>query len=80
MQLQAKPETNRLETGTGLLTRREAAEYLNVSLRWLEECAAIPRVNLARPDAKRATIRYRKSDLDAFIESRLVASATQGVG
>ena len=55
----------------GLLTRKQAAEYLNVSIRWLEETALVPRVDLSRPGARRATIRYRRSDLDAFVESRV---------
>lgn len=53
--------------GDRLFTRKEAADYLRVSVRWLEGCAEIPRVNLGRPGAKRATIRYRRTDLDTHI-------------
>ena len=66
--------------GDALITRKEAADYLRVSVRWLEGCPDIPRVDLARPSAKRATIRYRKSDLDAYIASRMVAPLRMRTG
>jgi excisionase family DNA binding protein len=56
-----------------LLTLREAAAYLGVSTRWLQSATAaglIKRVSLALPGRTRGPVRYRKSDLDAFIESR----------
>jgi hypothetical protein len=55
-----------------LWTTREAASYLGVSPRWLEQ-APIPKVNLARPGAKRAMPRYRKRDLDAYAAERVVS-------
>ncbi len=50
-----------------LLRRREAAAFLGVSLRWLENRKDIPVVNLARAASRRAMLRYRRSDLQKFV-------------
>lgn len=55
-----------------LVTRREAARILAVSLRWLEATHDVPKVNIARPGAKRPTYRYRLADLSAFGAARVV--------
>lgn len=60
-------------TDDALLNTQEAARYLRVSVRWLQGNAHIPRVNLALPDAKRATVRYRKRDLDEHVAARVVS-------
>ena len=55
----------------GLLTLHEAAKYLRGSPRWLQGATAtgrVKKVSLAFPGAKRGPVRYRKSDLDAFVE------------
>ena len=54
----------------GYMSRVEAAGYLDVSVRFLEGNASIPKVNLAGPGSKRATWRYRKSDLDDWMAAR----------
>lgn len=54
-----------------MMTRKEAAEYLGVEPRTLANWASAGTYHL--PYVKYGNIvRYRKSDLDAFIESRLV--------
>lgn len=59
------------------LTTDEAAEYLGVSVRWLQGRPDIPRVNLGRPGAKRAMVRYRRTDLDSYMASRLKGLARE---
>jgi len=58
------------DNGDRLLRRREAAAFLGVSLRWLENRHEIPVVNLAKAPSRRAMPRYRESDLRAFIAAR----------
>jgi hypothetical protein len=69
-----KPKRQRrkqpLRPADGYLSRADAAQYLGVSLRWLEASATIPKHNLGRPGGKKAMWRYRKSDLDRWIASR----------
>lgn len=73
----ATPTTPALaKADDALLNKQEAAEYLKVSIRWLETNPDIPKVNLARPGSRRAIIRYRKSDLDSYIASRVVECPT----
>lgn len=64
--------------GDRLLTRKEAAAYLRTSVRWLEGQRAIPALNIAAPNSRRAMIRYRQSDLDRHFESRSNPSADVG--
>lgn len=52
------------------VSRKEAARLVGVSVRWLESQATIPKINLASPGARRATWRYSRHDLIAFMESR----------
>lgn len=55
----------------GALSRKDAASYLSVSTRQLDNYAAaglIPRIKLG------AKTVYRVADLDAFLESRLESS------
>lgn len=56
------------------LTKREAALYLGLTAgsRWLDRGAAIARVDLRRPGAKRPVWRWLRADLDAFLEARRV--------
>lgn len=61
-----------------LLSRQEAAEYLRTSVRWLESQRTIPTVNIAAPNSRRAMVRYRRADLDRYIESRSVDVAKLG--
>jgi excisionase family DNA binding protein len=58
------------ERGETLLTKREAADYLGVRLRFMTSEAAreIPRVMVGR------YVRYRKADLDAYIEAQRVSA------
>lgn len=60
----------------GLFTLREAAAYLHVSRRWLESQPSIPRVDLAPHHSQRRMWRYRQSDLDALVASRVVGGDT----
>lgn len=56
----------------GLLTLKQAAEYLALSPRALQSRADIPRVDIRDPDSDRAAWRYRREDLDAFAARRVV--------
>lgn len=56
--------------GDGLLTAPEAARYLSVSPRWLQNATAaghISCVRLRQPGARRGPVRYRRQDLDAYV-------------
>ena len=55
-----------------LLTRKEAAEYLRLSLRKLDALAAadqIRRVKLG--EGKRGRVLFRRTDLDAYVQDNL---------
>jgi excisionase family DNA binding protein len=58
------------------LTRKEAADYLNIKKGTLEVWAVTGKgpqfMKLGR------AVRYRKIDLDAYMESRLQANTSQG--
>jgi hypothetical protein len=56
------------------MSRRDAAEFLGVSLRFLEGNTSIPKHNLAGPGAKRPTWRYKQSELEAWLADRKRAS------
>jgi len=58
---------------SNLLTRPEAAEYLGVTPQTLAVWASTRRYDLAFTKIGRL-VKYRLSDLDAFIESRLITS------
>jgi hypothetical protein len=55
-----------------VFTLDEAATYLRMSPRALQDRADIPRCNIAAPGADRPMWRYRKIDLDAFLATRVV--------
>jgi hypothetical protein len=55
-----------------LLTVAEAARFLGLSVRHLQDRADIPRVDVAAPGATKPAWRYRLADLDHFAASRLV--------
>ena len=53
----------------GLWDVEQAARYLNVSASWLyKNPGQVPQIRLG--DGKRAPIRYRKADLDAWLAKR----------
>ena len=57
------------------MTRKEAADYLRISVRKLDymaEQGIIRRCKLG--NGKRARVLYRKKDLDKFVESQLSSS------
>lgn len=54
-----------------LLDRKEAAQYLSVAVRTLAVWACTGRYDLPMIKVGRG-VRYRKSDLDAWLESRTV--------
>lgn len=54
-----------------LLTRKEAAEYLGVTVRTLSVWACVKRYNLPYVKIGRLA-KYRRADLDAFITQRTV--------
>jgi|GEM_PF-6957088 hypothetical protein len=54
------------------VSRKDAAKLVGVSVRWLESQTAIPKINLAGPGARRATWRYSRRDLIAFMENRKI--------
>jgi excisionase family DNA binding protein len=60
------------EEADGLLTPRQAADYLSISIRSLQTRTAageIPAVRMRRPGTTRGPLRYRRSDLDAYVAS-----------
>lgn len=59
----------------GYVSRRNAAKLFGVSVRWLESQTSIPKINLARPGARRATWRYSLADLVDFMENRKIVRA-----
>lgn len=59
-------------TVVGAFDAEAAAQYLGFeSARWLDD-APIPWCDLRKPGATRPVRRWRKVDLDAFLEKRLV--------
>ncbi len=60
--------------GGGLLTRKEAAVYLGIAEMTLSIWKSTGRYNLPVVKIGRL-VRYKKSDLDAFIERRTVGGA-----
>lgn len=56
-----------------LLTKKEAAERLTVSLRTLDGLISRGALPAYRPSPN--TVRIKEEDLDAYLESRLVAPA-----
>ena len=66
----------RPEHAVELLTEREAAAYFGVSLSGLRKW----RARHCGPQYARLfrLIRYRRSDLDAFVQSRIVTDKTTG--
>lgn len=63
----------RMTTIQQIMSRREAAEYLRISVRkldYLAESGELKFVKLGK--GKRARVLYRRKDLDEFIELNLV--------
>ncbi|GEM_PF-5296955 len=56
----------------GLLTLAQAAAYLGVSIRHLQDRVDIPRVDVSAPGAGKPAWRYRLHDLEHFALSRTV--------
>ena len=52
---------------SAILTKQQAAEYLQTTPRYLERMAASGRLRALKPTGK--LWRVRRSDLDAFLES-----------
>jgi excisionase family DNA binding protein len=52
------------------MDRRAAAEYLSVEPSWLRDHREVPHVQLGR------LVRYRREDLDAFIEAQVTRAET----
>lgn len=52
------------ETERAVLTAKEAAAYLGMSVSWVEH-SDLPRVRLGR------AVRFRRVDLDAYVAARL---------
>jgi len=61
----------------GLLTAKQAAAWLQISLRQLVDRADIPRLDVAPSGAERSQWRYRIVDLEAFAEARVIAPYAQ---
>lgn len=55
-----------------LLTREQAADYLGITSRTLAVWACVKRYNLPYVKVGRL-VKYRRADLDAFIERRTIA-------
>ena len=57
-----------------LLTRKEAASYLRLSTRKLDQLAARGQIRRSKlGDGRRARVLFRRKDLDAFVEAHLSA-------
>lgn len=54
------------------MTRAEAAEYLRVKESWLRDHAEVPRFKLGHH------VRYRRSDLDAWVDGLHVSQSSSG--
>jgi excisionase family DNA binding protein len=54
-------------TAARLLTKRQAADYLQTSTRYVERMVTLGRLRAYKPTGK--LCRFRRSDLDAFLES-----------
>jgi excisionase family DNA binding protein len=54
-------------TAARLLTKRQAADYLQTSTRYVERMVALGRLRAFKPTGK--VFRVSKRDLDAFLES-----------
>lgn len=69
--VRAEPVLGIVITAPGLLTREQAAKYLNVSLEtftyWVYRLCAVPRVQVGPRHKDRGATRFRVSDLDALI-------------
>ena len=63
-----------LQRGSALFTRREAAHYLGVTEQTLAVWASTKRYDLPMVKIGRLA-KYRKTDLDAFIERRTVGQS-----
>lgn len=57
--------------GEPVLTLDQAAAYLGMSRRHLQDRRDVPRVDLKAPGAKTPMWRYRRVDLDAFVLRRV---------
>jgi excisionase family DNA binding protein len=64
---QNKNEPQTKAVNPALLTKSQAADYLQCCPRYLERMVASGRLRALKPSGK--LIRFRKSDLDAFLES-----------
>lgn len=60
------------------MTRQEAADYLGVRAQTLAVWASTHRYNLRFFKVGAKSVRYKRSDLDAFLESRVVETAAAG--
>jgi excisionase family DNA binding protein len=58
-----------------ILTKQQAAEYLQTSLRYLERMVTSGRLNALKPTGK--LVRFRLTDLDAFLNSGATIGADQ---
>ena len=50
-----------------ILTKKQAADYLQVTPRYLERMVRCGRLRALKPSGK--LVRFRQADLDAFLES-----------
>lgn len=64
--------------GTVWMTRQEAADYLGVRAQTLAVWASTHRYNLRFYKIGTKSVRYKRADLDAFLESRVVEPTAAG--
>jgi hypothetical protein len=55
-----------------LLNAKEAAAFLTISLRSLQARAEFPRVNVSPLGSQRAMWRYRRADLEDYIDKHTI--------
>jgi hypothetical protein len=78
MSKKARRTKGRKAAVSPLLTTHDAALYLSVSRRWLEEQADIPRIDISGQGYGRPMWRYERSTLDRFIALRKKEAARAG--
>jgi excisionase family DNA binding protein len=59
--------SRRWDVDTAILTKREAADYIRCTPRYLERQIRAGRLKALKPTGK--LVRIRRADLDAFLES-----------
>jgi excisionase family DNA binding protein len=63
----SKPKPQAEAVNSAILTKKEAADYVRCTVRYLERQVRAGRLRALKPTGK--LVRFFRSDLDAFLES-----------